>query len=152
MKKNHIFNIVLVGIVVGICAPVVAQDESPTLRQRALTAWRNRPNVSLPAWAKGPGFEAAKKWWKAGRNESVLSKKEKKAFNRLKKRVKIGAVVAAVAAFFGGRYLRGRYQVAQVRRREKEWGQKMRDRYQVAQVRRREKEWGQKMREAREKE
>lgn len=76
------------------------QNLAPTMRQRALIAWAHRPRPSLPSWAKGPGFEAAKKWWRAGRKLSALDEKEKAAFKQLTKKVAIGSVVAVLSTLF----------------------------------------------------
>ena len=57
---------------------------------------------AMPAWTKGPGFTAAKKWWKAGRNVNALTPQEQAAFNTLKKRVAIGTIIAALTALLAG--------------------------------------------------
>ncbi len=52
---------------------------------------------AMPAWTKGPGFTAAKKWWK----KKPLTSKEQAAFNTLKKRVGITAITAILAVLLG---------------------------------------------------
>ncbi|EKD48694.1 MAG: hypothetical protein ACD_64C00181G0001 [uncultured bacterium] len=94
--KKHILSIVVWSLAISSFAPLCAQNEAPTWRQRAAQAWAAIPRPSLPSWAKGPGFEAAKKWWNAGRDKSVLTKQEKRAFNRFKKKFKIGTIISAI--------------------------------------------------------
>ncbi len=60
-----------------------------TVRQRIAGAM-----PSMPAWTKGPGFTAAKKRFQG----QALTPQEQQAFNTLKKRVGIGALVAALTA------------------------------------------------------
>ncbi len=67
-----------------------------TMKQRIAGAM-----PSMPAWTKGPGFQAAKKWWRAGRKMNVLNPEEQKAFNNLKTKIGIGAIITAVVALLG---------------------------------------------------
>ncbi|HLE76280.1 MAG TPA: hypothetical protein VI521_00745 [Candidatus Babeliales bacterium] len=64
----------------------------------ALNAAQAQQDSSTPAWTKSSGFEAAKKWWKAGRDINALSPQEQKAFSALKAKVGITAIVAILTA------------------------------------------------------
>jgi len=100
MKKNLSFNLMMViSVLISTITPLLAQPKEQSSFARRIS--RITPRSSLPSWAKGPGFEAAKKWWKAGRDESVLNNKEKRAFRRFKKKFTIGAIVTAVVAALG---------------------------------------------------
>ena len=106
--KKHILSIVVWSLAISSFAPLCAQNEAPTWRQRAAQAWAAIPRPSLPSWAKGPGFEAAKKWWNAGRDKSVLTKQEKRAFNCFKKKFKIGTIISAIIIGVGRRLYKQR--------------------------------------------
>ena len=112
--KKHILSIVVWSLAISSFAPLCAQNEAPTWRQRAAQAWAAIPRPSLPSWAKGPGFEAAKKWWNAGRDKSVLTKQEKRAFNCFKKKFKIGTIISAIIIGVGRRLYKQRAAQAQV--------------------------------------
>ena len=56
------------------------------------------PALNAQFWKTGPGFQAAKKWAKGQK----LNEQEQAAFNRLKKRVGIAALLTALAAVVGG--------------------------------------------------
>ncbi len=80
-------------------------------------------NAAQPALdQKNPsGWAAAKKWWKAGRNVNALTPEEQQAFNRLKKRMTIGAITTALAALLGAAtyftYKEGKYLTPKARAR-----------------------------------
>lgn len=63
----------------------------------ALNAAQNATRQSNPS-----GWQAAKKWFQSGRNIKALTCREQRAFNALKKKIGIGALVAGVAALLGG--------------------------------------------------
>ena len=74
---------------------------TPVLHAQTMQEGESATISRLPAWTKTSGFQAAKKWWLAGRNTSVLTPEELAAFNRLKKAVGIVALVNAIIIFLG---------------------------------------------------
>lgn len=89
MKKLINFSLFIALIASSGSLPLHAQEST------------EQKSSFLPAWAQGPGFQAAKKWWQAGRDESVLSSQEKRAFKRLKRKVKLGTIVTAIGTVLG---------------------------------------------------
>ncbi len=89
MKNRSISFIVLLSFTLANFAPSFAQT---SLRQRIAAKM-----PGMPAWTKSPGFQAAKKWWK----RESLTTQEQAAFNSLKKRVALGAIVAALTIIIG---------------------------------------------------
>ncbi len=93
MKKCVSLSLILS---LGLATFAPALNASQTVRQRIAGAM-----PSMPAWTKGPGFAAAKKWWKAGRNVNALTSQEQQAFNSLQERVNIGVMIAILTVIFG---------------------------------------------------
>ena len=90
--KNHSLSLMLV-LSIALSGATPALNAMQTIKRGLARA--------MPAWTKGPGFTAAKKWWKAGRNVNALTPQEQAAFNTLKKRVAIGTIIAALTALLG---------------------------------------------------
>ena len=90
--KNRSLSLILV-LSIALSGATPALNAMQTIKRGIAKA--------MPAWTKGPGFQAAKKWWKAGRNVNALTPAEQQAFNTLKKRVAIGAIVAALTTLLG---------------------------------------------------
>ncbi len=93
----------------GLATITPALNAMQTMRQKIAGAM-----PGMPAWTKGPGFTAAKKWWKCGRNVNALTPEEQQAFNSLKKRVAIGTIIALLTAIFAG-VVRHQYQAEKTR-------------------------------------
>lgn len=93
-NRRQIFIVVL--MVMSTISPLALQAQ--TVCQRITSAL---PQPSLPSWAKGPGWQAAIKWGKAGFNENALDTQEKKAFTAFKKKFTLAAIGAAVALALG---------------------------------------------------
>jgi hypothetical protein len=110
MKKNLSFNLMMViSVLISTITPLLAQPKEQSSFARRIS--RITPRSSLPSWAKGPGFEAAKKWYRDGYSAKNFSKEENRAFRRFKKKFAIGAIISAVLIALGGaRYYHVRTQ------------------------------------------
>ncbi len=86
--KNHSLSLMFV-ISIALSGITPALNAMQTVKRGVARA--------MPAWTKGPGFTAAKKWWK----KEPLSSEEQAAFNRLKNRVGIAAIISLLVAIVG---------------------------------------------------
>ncbi len=102
--KNRLLSLTL--ILSMILSNVTPALNAQTWRQKIVAKM-----PSMPAWTKGPGFQAAKKWWK----RESLTTQEQAAFNSLKKRVALGAIVAALTIIIGAYALKSQSTMQQQR-------------------------------------